>query len=140
MDPILHNIRHHNEYPDYLAWMAGINGLTQDQVIEKLTPDLLIGGYCEDFGTYFAYKYGVPMYFLNRLHDLIVYKGRYYDGYNVDGVDHLKDLEYVKRDSRVSDWSEEQLQASLVLDEDWKTYQVFTEHFYLINKQEGKHE
>ena len=132
---LLDNIKNHNEYPDYLDWMSKINGHAGDRewVKRALTPDRLIGGYCEDFAAYFCYKYGIEMYFLNDVHDIMCIDGKYYDGWNVEGVDSLSDLEYVKRYMKT--WSEDQLQSTLKVDEEWKNYNVFVKNFSTILKQ-----
>lgn len=130
-----HNIDNYQEYHDYLVWMGTINGKTWNEAT-TISPDMLIGGYCEDFAAYFCYKYDLPMLDLDGAHCLVKVDGLYYDGYNNHGVCRLQQLEFVKRTPHYRILMETQLEGPLKVYEDWKTYDVFTRNFYLINKQE----
>ncbi len=122
------NIMHHDEYDDYIKWMSCINGRKPSiSYVETLTPDRLIGGYCEDFGVYFAYKYDIDLFFLDNEHDLLWVNDRFYDGFNVEGVDSLDDLEFIKIYSKDKE-------HKLVIDEEWKSYHPLTSNLFLIEK------
>lgn len=136
-EQFLDNVKRHNEYPDYRNFMGVINGIQPENVPKEVTNDKLIHGFCEDFAVYVAKKYGVELYDLGRSHVLMKLDGRYYDGYNVDGVDHLSDLQFVKTNKRYSDMPESKLLTMLVYYEKWSGYQVFIDAFGLIDKPTG---
>ena len=128
-----HNIRNFTEYADYLAFMGVINGRSTEEA-KAITGDMLIGGYCEDFAAYFCYKYDLPMLDLDGSHCLVKVDGLYYDGCNNHGVCRLQQLEFVKRTPLYRNLMEEELGAMLKVYDDWKTYEVFTNNFTLIDK------
>lgn len=132
------DIASHNFNQNYIEWMSKVNRKEETWVKLYLTPESLIGGYCEDFGLYWSIRYGIDLLFLNGEHNLIKYGNKYYDGYNTQGVSKLKDLQYVK-DSDLKGKTEDELQDLLYIDEGWKNYKPLSDNIKLIERVSKKH-
>ena len=135
---IIKDISNYKSNNNFIEWMQIINDLSKEEVL-KLNSYNYLHGYCEDFGLYFAIRYGVDLLFLNKEHNLVKINNLYFDGANVKGVQYLKDLDYVKESSKLNKLSEKELIDLLKVDEDWKTYDVLARNIHLIeNKYKQK--
>ena len=135
---VIEDISNYRSNNNFIKWMETINCLSKEEVLQ-LNSYNYIHGYCEDFGLYFAIRYGVDLLFLNREHNLVKINNLYFDGANEEGVQYLKDLDYVKESSKLNKLSEEELINLLKVDEAWKTYEVLANNVYLIeNKYKQK--
>lgn len=130
----LTDIANFRENQNFIDWMKTINHMTDERVL-ALTAENYIGGYCEDWALYFAIRYGVDMLFLNEQHDLVKIGGLYYDGANPEGVKRLSDLKFVRDPANgLSEKTEDELEAMLRVDNDWKSYAPLANHVDIIEK------
>lgn len=128
------NIHNFRNYEDFVEWMSELNNMSKEDVNVKLTPSVLIGGYCEDFGVYFAYKYNLPLWCFDDCHFLLIVNGRYYDGYNNFGINSLKKLEFIKQRHYYDDKTEDELKSMLKIDEKWKDWWEHVRCYHCIDK------
>ena len=133
LDEFKANILHYRSDDNYIEWMMAINDMSKNEVL-NLTRDNLIHGYCEDFAVYFSYKYDIPMLLLGTEHDILKVDGKYYDGYNIEGVSKLTDLQYVKESPTLSIRTNKGLTKLLEVDEEWKSYKPLSSKVHLIKK------
>lgn len=152
----LTDIANFRENQNFIDWMTTVNHCTESK-IRSLTDENYLGGWCEDWALYFAIRYGVDMLFLNEQHDLVKIGGLYYDGANPEGVKRLSDLKFVrdpanglsekiepeKTEDGLSEetedgiqvmLTEDELEAMLRVDDDWKSYPALANYVGIIEK------
>ena len=157
----LPDIANFKENKNFMKWMTTVNHCTES-TIRSLTDENYLGGWCEDWALYFAIRYGVDMLFLNEQHDLVKIGGLYYDGANPEGVKRLSDLKFVrdpanglsekiepeKTEDGLSEktepektgdgiqvmLTEDELEAMLRVDDDWKSYPALANYVGIIEK------
>lgn len=85
----------------FFEWMWRLDGRPEDkthtQEIVNNISEKGIDGYCEDVALFFWLSYEDVEIIQTNCHFCVKYKDKYYDAFNRDGVKHLKDLEYWKR-------------------------------------------
>lgn len=130
----LPDIAHFRENQNFIEWMTTVNHCTESK-IRSLTDENYLGGWCEDWALYFAIRYGVDMLFLNEQHNLVKIGGLYYDGANPEGVKKLSDLKFVRDPANgLSEKTEDELEAMLRVDNDWKSYPALANYVGIIEK------
>lgn len=130
----LPDIANFRDNPNFIEWMATVNHCPESR-IRSLTAENYLGGYCEDWALYFAIRYNVPMLFLDERHDLVKIGGLYYDGANPEGAERLSDLAFVRDPANgLSDKTEDELEAMLRVDDDWKSYPALANYIGIIEK------
>lgn len=111
---------------NFFNWMYELEGRPEDKSqVENIVKNIKyygLNGYCEDVALYFYLNFEDVKLIETYYHFAFEYQNKYYDAFNVDGVDKLDKLEYFHQHPEHLD--------NLLLDMKSYPYQEGTPHPY----------
>lgn len=131
-EDVIKAISNYRSDDNFRLWIETVN---PGKKLEDISPEMFIGGYCEDFAVYWSVRYGVDMLFINEEHDVVKVCGLYFDAVNSSGVENISDLEYVKSSDTLKSLPESRLRELTKVDREWMNYPILEDNAAIITRE-----